>query len=138
MLWLIIFLMILALLWQKIGMKHYLGILTSPPLETKSWSYKKKFVASVKKVSILIFIRKEHLDSWKIRKTSSVFYSSILKQNYLFERDVDNDIPHWEGLEHVKNSLVRLRQSQDGTLNSRLVLTPLNVIIIVPISEFWI
>ena len=40
-----------------------------------------------------------------------------------FERDVDNDIPHWEGLEHIKNSLFRSRRSRDGTLNSRRVLT---------------
>ena len=33
----------------------------------------------------------------------------------LTESDVDNDIPHWEGLEHVKNSLFRSRRSRDGT-----------------------
>ena len=34
------------------GMKHYLGIMTSPPLETDNWSYS-KFVTNVKKASNL-------------------------------------------------------------------------------------
>ena len=41
---------------------------------------------------------------------------------------MDNDIPHWEGLEHVKNSWFRSRQSRDGTLNSRCVLIPLYIL----------
>ena len=57
----------------------------------------------------------------------------VTDKNKHTERDVDNDIPHWEGLGHVKNSLFRSRQSQDGTLNSRRVLTPQNVDIIVHI-----
>ena len=32
------------------------------------------------------------------------------------KRNVDNDIPHWEGLEHVKNSLLRSRRSRDGII----------------------
>ena len=38
-----------------------------------------------------------------------------------------------EGLEHVKNSVFRSRQSRDGTLNSGRVLTLRNVVIIVNI-----
>ena len=57
----------------------------------------------------------------------------VTDKNKLNERGVDNDIPHWEGLEHVKNSLFRSRQSRGGTLNSRRVLTPHNVYIIVHI-----
>ena len=57
----------------------------------------------------------------------------VMDKNKLTERDVDNDIPHWEGLGHVKNSLFRSRQSRDGTLNSRRVLTPQNLDIIVHI-----
>ena len=46
---------------------------------------------------------------------------------------LDNDISHWERLGHVKNSLFRSRQSRDGILNSRRVLTPQKVDIIVHI-----
>ena len=58
-------------------------------------------------------------------------------KNKLTKKDVDNDLPHWEGLDHVKNSLFRLRRSRDGTSNSRRVLTPQNVDIIVhiPLDE---
>ena len=59
----------------------------------------------------------------------------VTDKNKLTERDVDNNMPHWEGLKNVKNSLFRTRQSRDGTLNSRRVLTPRNVDIIVHIPR---
>ena len=55
------------------------------------------------------------------------------RQKNITERNVNNDIPHWDGLEHVKNWLFRSRRSRDGTLNSRRVLIPQNVDIIVHI-----
>ena len=50
---------------------------------------------------------------WKEMTEKWFFVTS--DKNKLTERDVDNDIPHWEGLEHVKNSLFRSRRSRDGT-----------------------
>ena len=42
----------------------------------------------------------------------------VTDKNKLPERDVDNDIPHLEVLEHVNNSLFRSRRSRDGTFSS--------------------
>ena len=48
----------------------------------------------------------------------------------LTERDLYSDIPPWEGLKQIKDSLFCLRQSRDFTLNSRRILTPQNLDII--------
>ena len=59
-----------------------------------------------------------------------------LHHGYWRSVDLGGNIPQWEGSEHVKNSSFPLKRSRDGTLNSRHVLIPQNVEIIVHIS--WV